>query len=48
MGSQDYPDGPAVKTLSSNAKDVGLTPGQGAMIPGLVDKNAKHKTEAIL
>ena len=48
MGSQDFPDGPAVKTLSSNAKDVGLTPGQGAMIPGLVDKNAKHKTEAIL
>ena len=48
MGSQDFPDGPAVKTLSSNAKDVGLIPGQGAMIPGLVDKNAKHKTEAIL
>ena len=48
MGSHDFPDGPVVKTLPSNARGVGLIPGQGAMVPGLVDKNSKPKTEAIL
>ena len=29
----DFPSGPVVKTSSSNAGDVGSTPGQGAKIP---------------
>ena len=48
MGSHDFPDGPVVKTLPSNARGVGLIPSQGAMVPGFVDKNSKPKTEAIL
>ena len=30
---QDFPGGPVVKTLSSNAGDEGLTPGLGTKIP---------------
>ena len=30
---QDFPGGPVVKNLSSNAGDVGLIPGQGSKIP---------------
>ena len=48
MRSQDFPDGPAVKTLPSNARGMGLIPGQGAMISRIVDKNPKRKTESIL
>jgi len=29
----DFPGGPVVKNLSSNAGDVGLTPGWGTKIP---------------
>jgi len=29
----DFPGSPAIKTLPSNAGDVGLIPGQGAKIP---------------
>ena len=45
---RDFHGCPVVKTLPSNARGVGLIPGQGAMVPGLVDKNSKPKTEAIL
>ena len=31
--SRDSPDGPVVRTLSSNAGGAGLIPGQGAKIP---------------
>ena len=31
--SGDFPDGPVVKTWSSNAGSVGLIPGQEAQIP---------------
>ena len=31
--SEDFPDGPVVKTLSSNAGGVGLIPGEEAKIP---------------
>ena len=48
MRSQDFPDGSVVKTLPSNARGMGLIPGQGAMIPRIVEQNPKRKTEAIL
>ena len=32
MRERDFPDGPVVKTLSSNAGDVGSIPGQGVKI----------------
>ena len=31
-GIGDFPGGPVVKTLPSNARDAGLIPGQGAKI----------------
>ena len=30
---RDFPDGPVVKNLPYNAKDMGSIPGQGAKIP---------------
>ena len=44
----DFPGGPMVKTLPSNAAGVGSITGQGAKIPYLMAKKPKHKTEAIL
>ena len=48
----DFPGGPVVKTLPSNAGDTGSTPGQGAKIPHALgpkkNQKTKHKTEAIL
>ena len=33
MNQRDFPGGPTVKTLPSNAGGVGLIPGRGAKIP---------------
>ena len=44
----DFPDGPVVKTLSSNAGSMGLIPGQGAKIlHALGPQNQNIKTEAV-
>ena len=41
---RDFPGGPVVKTLPSNAGGVGLIPGQGDKIPhGLQPKNQNIK-----
>ena len=46
---RDFPGGPVVKTLPSNAGGVGSIPGQGAKLPHASGtKKPKHKTEAIL
>ena len=42
----EFPDGPVVKTVSSNAGGAGLIPGHGAKTP--YASWPKHKTEAIL
>ena len=42
----DFPGGPVVRTLPSNAGSVGSTPGQGTKIPhasGLRNQNTKQK-----
>ena len=40
---QDFPGGPVVKTLPSNAGGEGLIPGRGAKIPhALQPKDQKH------
>ena len=45
----DFPGGPVVKTLPSNAGGVGSIPGQTARIPHASQpKKPKHKTEDIL
>ena len=42
--SRDFPDGPLVKTLSSNAGGVGSIPGQGGKTPHASEpKKSKHK-----
>ena len=33
MNGGDFPVGPVVKTLPSNAGDVGSVPGQGSKVP---------------
>ena len=46
---RDFPGSPVVKTLPSNAGDVGSIPSPRAKIPqGFQPKKPKHKTEAIL
>ena len=48
-GGRDFPAGPVVKNLPSNAGEAGLIPGQGTKIPHASGpKKTKHKTEAIL
>ena len=45
----DFPGGPVIKALSSNAGGAGSFPGQGAKSPHTSGpKKPKHKTEAIL
>ena len=47
----DFPGGPKVKTLPSNAMGVALIPGWGARIPHASQpkqNKTKHKTETIL
>ena len=45
----DFPGSPMLKTLPSNAGDVGLIPGRGGKIPHASGpKNQNIKTEAIL
>ena len=39
----DFPGGPGVKTLPSNAEGVGLIPGQGTKIPHAKKKKATKK-----
>ena len=44
--SWDFPGSPLVKTLPSNARGIGSTPGQGAKIPhamGPKNQNIKQK-----
>ena len=43
-GPRNFPGGPVVKTLPSNARGAGSIPGWGAKIP----QGPKHKTDAIL
>ena len=38
---RDFPGGPMVKTLPSNAGDVGLFPGCGARIPHAFSQKTK-------
>ena len=49
---KDFPDGPGVKTLPSNAGGVGLIPGQGTKITHAKkkkkEKNPTKKPEAML
>ena len=48
LNYRDIPDGPVVRTLPSNAGDMGLMPGQGTKIPyDLRPKEPKHKAEAM-
>ena len=46
----DFPGGPGVKTLPSNAEGVGLIPGQGTEIPHTKKKKKKPQKhpEAVL
>ena len=47
--SRDFPGGPVVKTLPSNAVGAGSIPGRGAKIPHASGpKKTKQKTETIL
>ena len=46
--NRNFPGGPAVKTLPSNAGVTGSIPGQGAKTLRASAKNPKHETEAIL
>ena len=47
--SRDFPGGPVVKTLPSNAGDAGSTPDWRAKIPhASAAKKPQRKTEAIL
>ena len=41
----DFPGGPGVKTLPSNAEGVGLIPGQGTKIPHAKKKKSHKKTQ---
>ena len=38
----DFPGGPVVKNLPSNAEDVGLIPGQGTKIPHAAGQLSLH------
>ena len=49
MRKEDFPGGPVVKTLPSNAGGVGSIPGCGPKVSyALGPKKPKRKTEAIL
>ena len=50
MGNRDFPGGPVVGTLPSNAGGAGSIPGRGAGIPhaSCPKKPKKHKREAML
>lgn len=41
---RNFPSGPPVKTLPSNAGDTGLNPGWGAKIPDAEQHDQKNKT----
>ena len=43
---QDFPGGPVVKNLSSNAGDAGSTPGRGTKIPHVMGQLSPHATAA--
>ena len=48
MLRRDFPGGPGVKTLPSNAGDAGSIPGQGAKIPHcFVDKKPKGRSNVV-
>ena len=50
MFAREFPGGPGVMTLPSNAAGIGSIPGLGAQIPyaSRPKKMKQHKTEAIL
>ena len=41
---RDFPGGPVVKNLPSNAGDLGSIPGQGTKIPNAVRQLSPHST----
>ena len=41
---RDFPGGPVVKNLPSNAGDMGWIPGQGTRIPHVVGQQSPHAT----
>ena len=45
---RDFPGGPAVETLPSNARGIGLIPSHGAKSPRLTPKKLKHRKEEVL
>ena len=44
MGKGDFPGGPVVKNLPSNAGDAGLIPGWGSKIPRAAGQLSPHAT----
>ena len=40
----NFPGGPVVRNLPSNAKDTGLTPGQGPKVPDAAGQLSPHAT----
>ena len=42
--ARDFPGGPVVKNLPSNAGDAGLIPGQGTKIPQAVEQLILYTT----
>ena len=42
--TEDFPGGPVVKNLPSNAGDLGSIPGQGTKIPNAVRQLSPHST----
>ena len=42
---EDFPDGPVVKNLPSNAGDIGSIPGWGTKIPHAVGQLAERETQ---
>ena len=47
MSVGDFPGGPAVKNLPSNAEDAGSVPGQGTKIPGAAELLSQSTTTKI-
>ena len=44
MGLADFPGGPVVKNLPSNAEDTGSIPGRGTKIPHVAGQLSLHAT----
>ena len=44
LQARDFPGGPVVKNLPSNAGDTGLIPGRGTKIPHAMGQLSPHTT----